>query len=259
MQLFGVPVDKEGLKVNLISQYKKLYNPSFLYTNPSFHNPTGTLMTENRRKQLVTICQNEQLPLIEDDVYRELWIDQEPAQPLKALDQSGLVLYLGSLSKSLSPGLRIGWVVGPESVINRLADIKMQTDYGSSTLSQWAAFEWFSSGLYSEHQNQIRAQLKIRRDIALQTLNAYFSDIASWNIPSGGFYIWVKVFPSISMRKLFETALSVGILLNPGNVYDSHAEQYLRISYSYASLPALKEGLYRLSQIIRNLELIGKR
>ena len=99
-----------------------------LYTIPCFHNPTGTTMTENCRKNILAVCQKEQLPIIEDDVYRELWHDTPPPLPLKALEKEGLVLYLGSLAQSLSPGLRIGWIVGPEPVIERLADIKMQND-----------------------------------------------------------------------------------------------------------------------------------
>lgn len=253
MRLAGIPLDKEGIQANLIQQYKKQQNAALLYTIPSFHNPTGTLMTVERRKQLLDTCQQEQLPLIEDDVYREIWFDENPPKPIKAFDKHGLVLYLGSLSKSLSPGLRIGWIVGPEPVVEHLADIKMQTDYGSSSLSQWAAVEWFSSGLYYKHLNEVRKQLQTRRDFTLDTLNKYFSDIAVWEKPTGGFYIWLRLLPSLSMRKLFEISLTEGILLNPGNVYDNQAEQYLRISYSFASLPNIEDGLKRLSKFVKTI------
>lgn len=253
MQLVGIPLDREGIKVSQIPQYRKLHKAALLYTIPTFQNPTGTLMTAQRRNQLLSICQQEQLPLIEDDVYRELWFDEKPPKPLKAFDKDGLVLYLGSLSKTLSPGLRIGWVVGPEPVIDHLADIKMQTDYGSSSLSQWAAVEWFSNGLYDQHLNEIRKELKIRRDFTLNILNKYLSGLATWEKPSGGFYIWVRLSPPISIRKLFEMGLSEGILLNPGNVYDNQADQYVRISYSFASLSDLETGIRFLSIMIRKL------
>lgn len=251
MRLMGIPLDKEGIQTKLIPTSKKQQNAALLYTIPTFHNPTGTLMTEGRRNQLLETCKLEQLPLIEDDVYRELWLDEEAPKPIKAFDNHGLVLYLGSLSKSLSPGLRIGWIVGPEPVVEHLADIKMQTDYGSSSLSQWAAAEWFSSGLYHEHLHEVRKQLKTRRDFTLAALDKYFSDLAVWEKPSGGFYIWLRLIPLISMRKLFEMALTEGILLNPGNVYDHQAEQFLRISYSFASLPSIEDGLKRLSKLIK--------
>ncbi|WP_338452857.1 PLP-dependent aminotransferase family protein [Niallia oryzisoli] len=253
MNLIGVPLDKEGIQISQIPNYKRQHRAALLYTIPTFHNPTGTLMTVERRNQLLNICQQEQLPLIEDDVYRELWLDENPPIPMKASDNNGLVLYLGSLSKSLSPGLRIGWIVGPEPVIEHLADIKMQTDYGSSSISQWVAEALLSSGLYYQHLSEVRKELRTRRDFTLNTLNKYFSDLAVWDKPTGGFYIWLHLLPSISIRKLFESALSEGILLNPGNVYDNTAEQYLRISYSYASLPNIEDSLRRLSNIVKTI------
>lgn len=146
MELQGLAMDNEGILIDSIYPTKEK-GKNILYTIPTFHNPTGSLMQEERRKKLITYCEREQLPVIEDDVYRDLWIDTPPPKPLKAMDHYGNVLYVGSLSKTLSPGLRIGWVVGPESVINRLADLKMQSDYGSSTLSQLVAAEWLSLSL----------------------------------------------------------------------------------------------------------------
>jgi GntR family transcriptional regulator, regulator for abcA and norABC len=253
MRLFGLPLDENGVQIKTITEQKKRQNASLLYTIPSFHNPTGILMSEERRKELIDVCEQEQLPIIEDDVYRELWLDSPPPPPLKAIDKNGLVLYLGSISKTLSPGLRIGWVVGPKPVIERLADIKMQTDYGSSSLSQWAVAEWLSSGFYHQHLEEVRKELKIRREVMIDSLQRHFSDIAAWSVPKGGFYIWLRILPLLSIRKLFEKALERGILLNPGNVYDQHATQYLRLSYSYASLADLDKGMFRLSEIIRQL------
>lgn len=253
MRLFGLPLDENGVRPKTIMEQKKRQNASLLYTIPSFHNPTGILMSKDRRRELMDVCEQERLPIIEDDVYRDLWLDSPPPQPLKAIDKNGLVLYLGSMSKTLSPGLRIGWVVGPEPVIERLADIKMQTDYGSSSLSQWAVAEWLSSGLYHQHLEKVREELKVRREVMIDALQKHFSDIATWNVPKGGFYIWLRLLPSLSIRELFETALEHGILLNPGNVYDQHSSQYIRLSYSYASMSELKQGLHRLSSIIRQL------
>jgi GntR family transcriptional regulator of abcA and norABC len=224
-----------------------------LYTIPSFHNPTGILMTAQRRQELLKVCEAERLPIVEDDVYRELWLDTPAPPPLKAADKSGLVLYLGSMSKSLSPGLRIGWLIGPEPVIERLADIKMQTDYGSSSLSQWAAAEWLASGRYQEHIAWVREQLKKRREAAIQALDAHYSDMAEWSMPAGGFYIWLRFTVGMPIRKLFERALEAGILINPGSVYDQGAAQYLRLSYSYASPDELQSGLARLAEIARTL------
>ncbi|MTI80803.1 MAG: PLP-dependent aminotransferase family protein [Firmicutes bacterium] len=255
MKLFGLPMDENGLKPEAVHWHQKQGKRGILYTIPSFHNPTGMLMSEQRREELLLTCEKEQLPIIEDDIYRELWIDAPTPKPLKAADKNGLVLYLGSLSKSLSPGLRIGWIVGPEPVIERLADIKMQTDYGASSLSQWAAAEWLSSGLYYSYLEEVRQQLRIRREVTITALEKYFKDIASWQVPKGGFYIWLKIIPDISMKKLFEQALSEGILLNPGNIYNQNIDQYIRLSYSYASLSDIEKGICLLSEIVKELAL----
>ncbi|RFU61626.1 aminotransferase-like domain-containing protein [Peribacillus glennii] len=253
MKLVGVPVDQEGIQPSLVCKYKRQYGGDLLYIIPSFHNPTGILMSEKRRHDLLATSEQQRLPVVEDDVYRDLWLDNPPPLPLKSHDKNGNVLYVGSFSKTVSPGLRIGWIAGPEPVMDRLADIKMQTDYGSSSLSQWAAAEWLSTGLYQDHLNQVRKELKYRRNSTIKLLEQHFGGVASWSVPSGGFYIWLHIIPSISMRELFETALKEGILLNPGTIYDRDADQYIRISYSYASLEEMEQAISRLSLIMNDL------
>lgn len=251
MNLKGIQMDTHGIIPNEIKNKKNSNGTTLVYTIPTFQNPTGIVMPNKRRKAILDICEEERLPIIEDDAYRELWLDKQPPMPIKSIDKNGMVLYVGSISKSLSAGLRLGWLVGPEPVIDRLGDIKMQTDYGSSSLSQWALAEWISSGLYDEYLVKLRQELKLRREIALRTLEDNFSDIAIWNRPQGGFYIWTKLIKKISMNNLFARSLEKGLLINPGNIYDFSNNQHLRISYSYASLEDLEKGLRKLSDVIR--------
>lgn len=249
MKLRGLSLDEQGILPSSISSTNE--QNAILYSNPCFHNPTGILMSEKRRQEILQVCEKKQLPIIEDDIYRELWIDEIPPLPLKAMDRYGHVLSLGSLSKTLSPGLRIGWIVGPEPVIERLSDIKMQTDYGSSSLSQRVAAEWLTSGLYQKHLEFVREQLKVRREIVLEALQTYLSDVCVWDIPSGGFFIWLKILPELSMRDLYVKSFAEGILLNPGYMYAQETDRYIRISYAYAPIGDLKLGIYKLSRIIR--------
>ncbi|WP_432404000.1 PLP-dependent aminotransferase family protein [Wukongibacter sp. M2B1] len=251
MNLKGVNMDDYGIITGEIKKRKSNNKTTLLYTIPTFHNPTGIVMPDRRRKEILEICEEERLPIIEDDAYRELWLDDEPPMPIKSRDGSGIVLYLGSISKTLAAGLRIGWLVGPQPVIDRLGDIKMQTDYGASSLSQLILAEWMSSGLYDEYLIMLRKEIKLRREIALRTLEDNFSDIATWNRPKGGFYIWTNLERKISMNKLFTSAVKRNLLINPGNIYDFSYNQNLRISYSYASLDDLEMGLKKLSQLIR--------
>lgn len=247
IKLTGIPQDSQGIKYWLLNGEK---NGKLLYTIPNFHNPTGILMSEKRREELLQFCQQKRLPIIEDDAYGELWFDSPPPPSLKSRDKYGTVLYLGTVSKALAPGLRLGWVIGPESVIQRLGDIKMQTDYGASSVSQLILNELITSGLYEQHLKLIRCELKKKRDNALSALKKYFTASADWNIPSGGFYIWLRLHKQIPWNKLFELALEEKILLNPGSLYDFKANSFLRLSYSYCSLKEFNSAIKRLASLI---------
>lgn len=250
--LEGVPMDQDGIALDaLLSQLptSKTQMP-YLYTIPTFHNPTGTLMPERRRQELLTFCSRYKLPIIEDDAYRELWLDTPPPPPLKALDAHGNVLYLGTVSKSLAAGLRIGWVIGSEPVIDRLGDIKMQLDYGASSISQNVVTKWFDSGAYDAYLEQLRSALRERRAFTLSLLESHFSDLATWHVPSGGFYIWLKLNKPVPAAQLFKQAINAFVLLNPGDIYDYDRNPYLRLSYAYASLEQLEIGLKALAAIL---------
>lgn len=253
MRLRGLPMDDEGVKAGLVSSNRKQYGGQLLYTIPSFHNPTGTVMSEQRRKEIISLSKKEQMPIIEDDAYGDLWFEEKPPQPLKAMDHEGNILYLGTFSKTVSPGLRIGWLAGPEPVIERLADIKMQTDYGSSGLSQWAAAEWLSQGYYEEHLTWVRRKLKERRDAAVHFLERYAGDIATWRIPAGGFYIWVTFHKNLPVSRFFYGLLKRQVLVNPGYIYDGEDRNSIRLSYSYASLGDLETGIKAAAETARRL------
>lgn len=250
MQLSGIPFESTGINIKKLSEKHNRKRGSILFTIPTFHNPTGTVMPVEKRKELIHFCEKEGLPIIEDDVYREIWFENPPPPPLKSFDNNGLVLYVGGISKNLSPGLRIGWVVGSEQVITRLADIKMQSDYGSSSLSQNVATELFASGLYQEHNDNLRKKVKVRRDTALTALNEHFKDIATWNIPAGGYFIWLKLNNPLSMHQLFAKALNRKVLVHPGDLYEFHSNQHIRISYSNATLTEISQGIRILSELV---------
>ncbi|SFD82929.1 GntR family transcriptional regulator, regulator for abcA and norABC [Paenibacillus catalpae] len=250
MSMSGLPMDEEGLAVKGLEHYARSGKGTILYTIPSFHNPTGTVMSDKRRHEIYQLCVQQKLPMMEDDAYRDLWLDEPSPPPIKALDQNGLVLYIGSMSKTLSPGLRIGWVIGPEQVIHRLADVKMQSDYGASTLSQWTVMQFLRQRQYGEHLDFVRKELRTRRSYMLQLLEHYLKGKAEWKVPGGGFYIWLKLNSGISIPALFEAALNNGVLLNPGYLYDKTDQEHLRLSYSYATLKQMEKGIRQLATSI---------
>jgi len=210
-------------------------------------------MSEERRKKLYDYCNKNRIPIIEDDAYGELWFDKIPPKPLKAMDENGTVIYLGSISKSLAPGLRIGWLVGPESVVQRLGDVKMQMDYGASSISQYILAEFLSNGIYDEYLSYIRIQLKKRRDLMIEILEKEFKDIAKWNEPEGSFYIWSTFNNKVNTEKLFQKALENRVLINPGSIYGCNNKQSIRLSYSYADEEDIEKGLSLVSKLVKGL------
>lgn len=254
MTFCEVPLDRDGMQIAPIVRQHPHPGASLLYTIPTFNNPTGVSMSLPRRKDVLRLCGEARIPVLEDDTYADLWLDQPPPPPLKALDADGNVLHIGSLSKMVSSGLRIGWMIGPEPVIEKLADLKMQNDYGSSTLSQWAAAEWFAGGYHEAHLLALRNHLRRRRDLAIAVLEENFQDLATWDIPQGGFYVWLKLSQPVSMRKLFNAALAANLLINPGNLYHPLSDTNLRLSYAYAALPDLQNGIKKLAEVIRAIQ-----
>lgn len=247
MNLNGIPMDKEGIKYWDIKNAKV---ESLLYTIPTYQNPTGTVMSQKRRKELFNFCQNQRLPMVEDNAYGELWLEEKPPAAIKTYDENGMVLYLGTISKTMAPGLRIGWCVGPEAVVERLGDVKMQVDYGASSVSQWIMTELIENGDFDIYLQDLRKKLKIRRDNAIVALEKNFGDMATWEKPTGGFYIWLKFKKKIPIDKVFNEALKQNVLFNPGNVYDYMENHAIRISYAYATPEDLTKALEILATIV---------
>ncbi|MEW4368293.1 PLP-dependent aminotransferase family protein [Paenibacillus kandeliae] len=253
ISVHGVDMDHQGIQSTSLQQQIALHHPGLLYTIPTFHNPTGIVMSPSRRNELLELCRSQSLPLIEDDVYRELWLDEPSPPPLKAKDTDGNILYLGSLSKMMTPGIRVGWIIAAEPVIQRLADIKMQTDYGSSGFSQYVATRWFADGHHQRHCDWLRSELRKRRTQLLSLLDRYFGDVAQWSVPSGGFYIWLELPAHVSVHRLFHLSLKEGILINPGYIYDRQAAHHIRLSYAYATMEQLEHSLNILRRLVDQL------
>ncbi|MFJ7733437.1 PLP-dependent aminotransferase family protein [Lysinibacillus sp. NPDC097231] len=253
MQMMAIHRDEQ--LVRTLAQQKRKRQAVF-YAVPTLNNPTGGVWTSHEKRQLYEACKASRIPIIEDDVYHEL-LFEAATPPIKSMDDSGQVLYIGSVSKTLSPGLRIGWLVGPTTVIERLADIKMQTDYGSSTISQEIVLHWLQTGKYEKYIESLRQKLQQRADYVETILQEKFCNMADWNKPKGGFYIWLKFHEPIVDKELFTKLLSRQVLINPGYIYDPQDSHHIRLSYAYATYEELQRGLEILHE--RVVEKVVKR
>ncbi|VDG18376.1 PLP-dependent aminotransferase family protein [Lactiplantibacillus mudanjiangensis] len=247
--LAGIPMDNQGMA------YWQITPPTdeshaIMYTIPTFNNPTGIVMSAERRQQVLKYAQEHRIPILEDAAYQDVWFDQQPPQPLKASDDSGNVIYFGSISKSLAPGLRLGWTVASQPVIDRLTDVRMQTDYGASSLSQLVLAEILADPEYDTYQAHFRDVLAKKAAAAEAILHHYWDDIATWQTPTGGFYLWVRLADRINVQKLFDLATAQNVLFNPGSIYDFQPNQYIRLSFSYESTERFEQGIKILTQLI---------
>lgn len=253
MKLKGIPVDDNGLSTDDLRNEPLQKSKSIIYTNPTFHNPTGTVMPLERRKELLRVCNEFHLPVIEDDIYRDLWFEKEAPPTIKSLDTQGHVLYMGSFSKTIDPGLRIGWLVGPEEVIGRLADIRMQMDYGTSRVSQEIAEHMLTSGLYDAHMDRTRKTLLEKRNYLLLLLNMHLKEKADWEVPEGGFFIWVHFKRPINIKHLFAEAYKKQVLINPISIYQDTTGESIRLSFAYPSYQQMDKGIEILKEIIDSM------
>lgn len=226
------------------------HTESIYYAMPILSNPTGKTWDKEEREHVYTTCRTLSIPILEDDVYGELLFEQMQP-PLKAMDDVGHILYVGSVSKTLSPGLRIGWMIGPEAIIERLADVKMQTDYGSSALSQQLVTHWLRSGLYDAHVATLTQELQQRAHFLHHLLHKHFAHIATWEKPTGGFYIWIRFSKPVVTKAFFLALLQQNVLINPGYIYMLHDFHHIRLSYSYASYDELTEGIEQLAKQVK--------
>ena len=250
-------MDDQGLSLEALEKHLRQSSDrgnSVLYTIPTNHNPTGRTLSRRRRIQLLELCNRYDLPIIEDGAYEELTFDGTPPPSLKSLDPGGRVLYLGSVSKSLAPGLRIGWMIAPEPVVQRLGDVKMQIDYGASSLSQQVLARFLTSGRYEQYLDGLRCELQRRCQAACQSLSEFFADMADWQVPQGGFYIWLTFRSRLPMELLFRKAVSAGVLINPGDIYSSRHTQSLRLSYAYTTPEEFRRAVSQLAVVVRSLE-----
>lgn len=234
---------------NIIENYS-FTTEGALYIEPTFNNPTGAYLPIETQKDIIKYCQIHNIPVIEDDIYRDLYFTTSPIPSMKSLDKNGNIIHISSFSKSVAPALRIGWIVASEKVIEQLADIRMQSDYGSSILSQMVIYELLKNGDFDDHVNHLRSKLKEKRDYMIEILAEHFSQTANWTVPKGGFFIWVTFNENINIKQVFFDLINKeNILINPGYIYGSKYNT-VRLSFAYETVENIHYALIKLKQYV---------
>ena len=260
-----VPQDAEGLSVDFLR--REIYlrrqrgqpTPKLIYDIPDFHNPTGITMSQNRRHDLVELAEELSIFIVEDSPYRQIRFEGIGVPPLKALDRSGCVIYLGTLSKVLAPGLRLGWIATSQENAARIAQLK--ADGGTSPLIQRLAVEYCAEGNLPVHLNRVRSEYKRHRDIMVAALRKHIPQ-ASFAVPQGGYYIWVNFPGGRDADRIAENALEKGVEIISGTRFFANRDgaypanraagsDFVRLAFSSASPIEIEDGIGRLAELFR--------
>lgn len=252
--ILTVPVDKDGMRVDILQNLCDKHKPKIIYTIPTFHNPTGSVMTLKRRRQLLDIAQSIQSIIIEDDPCSEIYFDKKPPASIKSMDHHGHVIYLKGLSKTLAPGCRIGIVAATGSIFNRLLAAKANTDLGSPLLTQKSILPFINSKRMLDHLKKLRTALRIRRDLVLELLSQHSPDGVSWVIPQGGLNLWISLPSWLDSNHVLLEAKKQQLTFLPGSAcfLVEQENNHLRVSYSYMNELLLHQGITILCNILHS-------
>jgi 2-aminoadipate transaminase len=273
-EYLAVPSDENGLRTDLLEAPLRS-GPKFMYVLPNFQNPAGTTLSEGRRHELVLLADRYGIPIVEDDPYGQLRYEGEHLPSLVVLDRENLrrdngysignVIYLSTFSKTLAPGLRLGWIVAPPEVIGKLAQLKQGADLHTSTFTQFVAYEVARDGFLDSHVKLIRQVYRERRDVMLQALQEFFPPVVTWTHPQGGLFLWVTLPRGVDIEAVFRTALEQNVAFVPGTSFYAHDGRrnegradddcegcrHMRLNFSNATPEQIREGVRRLAAAVK--------
>jgi 2-aminoadipate transaminase len=260
-EYISVDVDRDGMRTSDLAGALRR-GPKFIYALPNFQNPTGATLTLERRRDLIRTADEYGIPILEDDPYGQLRYEGEHIAPLVALDAeyrrldgtaySGNVLYLSTFSKTLAPGLRLGWIIGPVEVIQRLAQAKQGTDLHTSSFVQRVAYEVARSGFLDQHVRILRPAYKARRDAMLSAMTRSFPSDFTWTAPAGGLFIWVRMPDTVDAMDLLKCALAEKVAFVPGDAFhaDGSGCNTMRLNFTNTTASQIDEGIARLGRVL---------
>src|ERR1700761_6597445 len=256
VNVVGIPLDGEGMRMDALAKAladlkAKGITPKYIYTIPTVQNPTGTIMPEARRAELLKLAGQYGVPVFEDDCYADLIWDGKRPPAIYAMSQSQNVIHIGSFSKSIAPALRVGYIVAPWSMLSRMLALK--TDAGSGALEQMVLAEYCAPH-FSTHVPKLTRGLRAKLDTLMEALNEQFGTSAEFEHPKGGIFLWMKLPDHVDTLKLYQDALAAGVAINPGPEWSTdkaHAGSRLRLCFASPSHQEIREGVAVLADVCR--------
>lgn len=252
----GVKTDLNGIDPNDLEEKIIAYKPKFLYTIPTFQNPSGKTMSYERRQDIYAVCKKYGVLILEDDPYREINFTSENIAPIKSLDSDGLVIYLTSMSKIISPGLRVGAAVAHEDIIAKFNICKQGEDVHTSNLSQAIVNRYLNSGDFPQNLKKSVEMYKNQCELMSSELKKHIPEL-SFDMPGGGLFIWGELPKGTDALKVFHRAVENKVAFVPGTHFFPRGEHEntLRLNFSMSSNEQIIEGVDRLAQAIKNSKI----
>jgi 2-aminoadipate transaminase len=252
-----VPIDEDGMRIDRLIEVLEALDregrrPKLIYSVPTFQNPGGVTMSVGRRKQLVELARERELLILEDNPYGLLRFEGEPLPALYALDGGDYVLYTGTFSKILSPGIRVGWLCAPPPVMEKIVLGKQAADLCTSTLTQYFVGEFFAEGRWREYIDDVSEIYRSRRDVLLGALERFFPSEAEWSQPDGGLFVWATLPDYINTTDLLAKALRENVAFVPGEAAfaDGLGRSSMRLNFSARTEPEILEGVRRIGRAV---------
>jgi DNA-binding transcriptional MocR family regulator len=258
--LQGIDLDNDGIDLDSLKRclnQMKSVPPKFIYLTPNFHNPAGTLYTEQRKEELVPILREHDLLLMEDDAYGELYFDEDDRQrvvPMKTLYEKELkICYTSSFSKILGPGFRLGWMLVPPDIYEKAELCKQSFDACSPNFTQVLADEFLRSGKMEKYIRRMRVIYKRRKDVMGAAIRKYFPSEIVWQEPRGGFYIWLKTPQQIDIMKVLKNSINQGAVFVIGKTFDPEGKDinHFRLAYSHTPEEKIEKGIKILGNCLK--------
>ncbi|MBX3061599.1 MAG: PLP-dependent aminotransferase family protein [Anaerolineae bacterium] len=249
VQVFGIPMDEDGIKIDALQEALIHHRARAIYIAPTYHNPTGTVMSIHRRRRLLQVAADFGVPVLEDGVYHELGFAGTPPPPLKALDSEGIVLHTNGFSKIVLPGTRIGYVIGEGPVWERIMRVKRAADICTPTLNQRAMHYFLQTGALSGHLDRVRKIIRERRDSMIRSLQRHMPEGTRWSTPTGGMYLWVELpHNGPTVAELYNNAIKQGVTFAMGPMFhtDGGGGYFMRLNFAAQAPDKIEEGVRRL-------------
>lgn len=261
-QLFGaecltVQLEADGPDLAALRSNLERHRPAFIYLIPTFQNPSAVRYSEAKREAVAALLDEFGVTLIEDEPYRELSFDGGSAKPIAGRLKKASWIYTGTVSKTLLPGLRVGYLIASPDLFPHLLKLKQSADLHTNRVGQWQAMQWIGSEQYQQHLVELRSFYRQRRDAFQSALEHHFADLADWQVPQGGLFFWLTLKQPLDTRTLLAQALQQNVAFMPGEPFFSEPDQHLgslRLNFSHIDPARLDEGLKRLAAVVRQAQ-----